>query len=423
MHKSGNPIKKIAFHTVVPFFCGMSNTSSSNLRPIGISLVGFAVGFYIGGWLLEDQSMLQRICVIKNPASLYPIHPDEQIILTEHLGLRAFDSYDAVPEWRKKSHRFIYYPTDWQFADAEVKALQLREPQAFRRSMILPCLIDHDQLACKAALILNVKNLLGKDAMKYLPRSWSLQEWQSEQSTDNKFDLMCIAKTNLQRQCATMLFHASEAPSLEEMHKHGIVVVQALESRPLCIKELKTTLRVYVLMFKSHGAIHIWRYSDGFVYYTPLSYVEDSDDIKRQVASGYIDRAVYDTRPLTMHDLWRSMSVNEAQSYARQIDLCLQSTLGALLRHTQLLKGTPSGAFQLFGCDILLKDNSTEPAVLLEVNKLPDLGYKSERDGQLKRAMLKQMWHILSSPHLLGLQYHQNAEHMADNDNRMWLNL
>lgn len=365
--------------------------------------------------------MTPRICIIKNPASLYPIHPDEQMILTEHLGLRAFDSYDTIPDWRKKSHRFIYYPTDWQFADAEVKALQLREPQAFRRSMILPCLIDHDQLACKAALILNVKHLLGKDALKYLPRSWSLQEWQSEQS--NESDFMCIAKTNLQRQCATMLFHASEAPTIDDMHKKGIVVVQALEKRPLCIKELKTTLRVYVLMFKSHGATHIWRYSDGFVYYTPLIYMEDSDEIKRQVASGYIDRSVYETRPLTMHDLWRSMSPNEAQSYSVQIDLCLQSTLGALLRHTHLLKGTPNGAFQLFGCDVLLKDSSTEPAVLLEVNKLPDLGYKSEKDGQLKRAMLKQMWHILSSPHLLGLQCHQNAEHMADNDNRMWLNL
>lgn len=389
-------------------------------------ILGFALGFYLVPTVYEHLTAEESMYFVQKQETLYPLNADDVSVLKDLFGLRKRNDVSS-----KIKAKCIYFPADWTFASQEILALRnCMNTAHFDRSLISACIINHDALACKASLVQSVGQHFGPEGMKYLPRSWTLDEWSKDYTAlmARKEITHYIAKTNQQRQCATTLFSSSNMPSPTELAKSGAVIIQEMLPEPLCILNRKTTLRVYLLIVITRNRRAVYRYSDGFVYYGNAPYEKGSNDPKIEVASGYIDRKVYDTRPLTVHDLWQSMSRDDADMYSHAIDMSLQNTVGNLVHNTSLLSGTPCGAFQLFGCDVFLRakpltTGHVHPlAILLEVNKLPDLTHKSARDGELKKMLIRQMWELLMQPNALDLRAPKAVQTLSgDTQNRQWL--
>ena len=394
-----------------------------------VASVIFGLAFGVGLAYFFDGPQRPAICFVKDAASPFPIHPDDLACLTDRLNLSGRDriNFDA-------DTICIYFPSHWNFADIELGALKKGAPQFFHHRFISACLLGHDRLACKGNLARLC--MTRPSASYFVPESWTEETWSKIKQTDGlSEDQLLIAKTNLQRQTATAIFKVRDLPEMPALKEAQVVVIQRLLTDPLCIDRLKVTLRVYALVFVSSSQRRVWRFTNGFVYYSSQAHKDTSLDLASQVASGYNDREVYDTRPLTLDDLWRYIPALDAVRYTESIDKCLQQTIGALIADQHVIEDVPKGSFQLFGCDIFLKNqdhsnsNSNRTvlgpasalAILLEVNKAPDLTYKSQRDGQVKRSLMYHMWTLLSQPSLLNLKLSSNDD--IDQSNDMWVTL
>lgn len=378
-------------------------------------LFGIVIGTAASLWL--DRHKSDGIYFVKDHHSVFPLAPDEYDILIKHMNHRG----SIAPN---SNERCLYFPSHWNFADMEMQAICNMHPRLFHSRFIAACLFGHDRLACKGTLARLAKQFLDPTVVSaYLPISWTLEEYNSIKNETRPDDLL-IAKTNLQRQVATTIFSAKDLPSLSDLKAQQTIILQKLLDNPLCVKQHKVTLRIYVLMYVSSTRRSLWRYSDGFVYYSEKPFDRLSQSNDAQVASGYSGRHVYDDRPLTVHELWRSLGPDISRQYSGDIDKCLRETIGTLMMNQNVIKDVKIGSFQLFGCDIFIKDmtaKSASTAVLLEVNKAPDLTYKSERDGQLKRGLVQNMWQLLSQGQLLDLGNLSISDEVQDS--RMWLTL
>ena len=397
----------------------MSSSRKSDL------IIALALGMCIGivyskvnNYSKQNNNLGEAVTYfVKHDVSRYPIPEDELRILFDTFQLKK----EQYPDYARKTSKCILFPIDWTFADRELRCVANTHSDFFHHNLISACLMNHDMITCKATLARLSKNLLPKKSLEHLPKSWLLDELHT---IPKLAGVLLIAKTNRQRQSSTLIFDSSDVPELQKLHDNGIVVVQELIKSPFCIGDRKTTLRVYVLAFVSSSKRTIWRYSNGFIYYSDADYDKSLSTTSAQVASGYSDRTVYDTRPLTLNDLWKTLSRCESAEMSAEIDNCIKNTIGLHIRNENVIQTIPQGSFQLFGCDVLIQNNEQPfKAFLLEVNKAPDLTYKSERDGQLKRNLINDMWRILAEPAYLNLLSCNDHIHLQRSDNDTWLTL
>ena len=400
----------------------------------GIILSSLA-GVFTGVCIAYSVEHLERRRItaahfVKDPSSPFPIHPDELDIMVHGFKMTCASNF------MNGIKKCIFVPTHWNFADMELRALRNMRPDLFNTTVLSVCLLGHDFIACKGSLArLSRKYLTDEAYQNYLPASWPVETWldlhtQIQQKKVDP-DSLFIVKTNLQRQTSTFIYRAQDLPLPDDLKREQAVVIQSLLSNPLCVDERKVTLRVYVLCFVSRSQRRMWRFSNGFVYYSNSSYKDRSDELDSQIASGYGDRDVYETRPLTLHDLWKSFSGAISWRYSHDIDACLKATIGNLLQQKDIIEDIPQGSYQIFGCDIFLKDydkcssTSQSLAMLLEVNKAPDLTYKSYKDGALKRSLMRKMWLLVSRPDLLDIPRSENLLDDLDEDEieDTWLSL
>jgi len=130
------------------------------------------------------------------------------------------------------------------------------------------------------------------------------------------------------------------------------------------------------------------------MYYTPKLWDPNSIDPDVHITTGYIDRQVYVDNPLTFRDLETHMG---SESYAR-----LWTNIKAVMSNvrvtyqdllTQQNKNYPGTKFLIYGCDVA-PDNKLD-VKLIEINKGPDLGYKDERDKQVKFNMVSDAFRLV----------------------------
>jgi hypothetical protein len=171
------------------------------------------------------------------------------------------------------------------------------------------------------------------------------------------------------------------------------VIIQVLLQDPYLILQRKINLRVYMLIIYRKGKLEVYIYEDGFIYYTPEFYVENSDKNEHNITTGYIDRSVYETNPLTHRNLKSFIGEAQYEILFNNIQLLIIKIIRVYVKI--LLASQPftdSIMFELFGCDVAV--NSDLSVKIMEINKGPDLGPKSPEDAKLKLSLVEDMFEL-----------------------------
>jgi hypothetical protein len=273
-------------------------------------------------------------------------------------------------------------------------------------------LIDNaDEMVSKRQLWINVLKHHGLNKAKtLLPMTYILNDPKdmTRFKTDFSPDRIFILKKNEQRQEGLKI-----TKSLEEIlngSANGYVVVQDLLQNPYIIGGRKTNMRFYVLVVCSKGALDVYVFNNGFMYYTKEYFIRNCLEFAPNITTGYIDRKVYDENPLTHTDFKEYLdnpgrTLTEPEHHISHNKL----SLGSLVFHriNQVLKDVFSSfigkicngpldnsiSFQLFGVDVALDDELQ--ATVMEINKGPDMNAKDERDGELKRKCVKDIMRLI----------------------------
>lgn len=251
-----------------------------------------------------------------------------------------------------------------------------------------------DDLISKFSLWANLVNAYGRRVARTLtPTTYIIKEFRHKKQgcADQRLFLL---KGDRQQQTALRFVTCAQFFRLKKRHLNRYVVVQRFLQNPFVIHKRKVNIRVYILIVLRRGQpAAAYMYDDGFMYYTPAAYRRNSTNVKETITTGYIDRRVYETNPLTHGDLRAYLGPQRATLLFDNINRVLTVVLRALLPKLKNKFGT---SFHIFGADV--QPSERLRVKLLEVNKGPDLTSKDERDGRLKRRMIQDAYEIACRP-------------------------
>lgn len=242
-----------------------------------------------------------------------------------------------------------------------------------------------DQLASKARLA----SIFGKPFPQHVPKTWifarkeDLVDLRKQFGANGKPLFPMILKKDVQRQ--TGLSFVNDVSDIGEAHQH--VVCQKVLTNPLLVNKRKINLRLYLLV-KCSQLTEMYMFDDGFLYYAPDHY-DQKVSFQTHVTTGYVDRNIYDTNPLTLQELYAHVGESDAIVLRRNVlalmtDLCraYSPVISAADCNT-----TARCHFVILGVD--LAPDSKYGVTIMEINKGPDMNEKDKRDGTLKRTVVR----------------------------------
>lgn len=273
-----------------------------------------------------------------------------------------------------------------------------------------------DNISSKDILWSNLKTYWGLNkASKIMPMTYLLYEPKdiARLKQDYKPNNLYIMKKNMQRQEGLTI--TRNLDQILNANPDEWVLVQKLLQDPYIIDSRKINMRFYVLVICNGSNIDSYVYSDGFMYYTAEPFEVGSENIGPNITTGYIDRKVYETNPLTHTDLRKYLdnhtrklnpTENKLRNNGYTISKILFSRIYKLLGQaiqacSNNICGQADGSefmnksitFQLFGADIAINDK-LEP-MLMEINKGPDMTGKDLVDTKLKKNCMENMLELL----------------------------
>ena len=257
-----------------------------------------------------------------------------------------------------------------------------------------------DTLASKVALWNAIKKKYGEKASEIMPETFVL---------NNKLDLMIfkeyfyrrkkenknskfILKNFKQRQEGLRLINCLK--DVDQGIKDDFKLVQDYLENPFLISGRKVNLRYYLLVICDENKIKAYIYKDGFVYYTPKLFKKYSMVFDENITTGYIDRSVYESNPLTLSDFKNYIGSKNTKKWNEEVDSKMYKVLNALsteICHSKNLSHHTK--FQIFGADIA-PDESLK-ATLMEFNKGPDISFKDKADEHVKKNMIRDVFDII----------------------------
>lgn len=271
--------------------------------------------------------------------------------------------------------------------------------QKIKKPLRINSLLCIDTFASKAKLyqLLNENKALCK---KFLPITYIINDDLSFEHLMISYDKnkLYILKKNIQRQKGCTI--TNNKTYIHEARKNNYVVCQELLTNPFTVDGHKINLRQYLFVTIIRKKISFKLFNDGFIYYTPKKYNENSIDKDRHITTGYIDRKIYDKNPMTVKELKHKIGNNST--------IILENNLKGLFRYvasiySKILLEYDSNQhlnFVIFGCDIAIGSNLD--CKLMEINKGPDLSFKDERDGNVKKTLISNVLHeinVINEPH------------------------
>lgn len=260
-----------------------------------------------------------------------------------------------------------------------------------------------NMIASKSVLALGIRSYSRGLLNTIIPRTWVIGLEKDRTLMHNhafnkdgtaKFPLIC--KKNIQRQRGLLLVNTRD--ELPENYMNDYAICQELLLNPYIIASRKINMRIYLLIFVNQVQQRIegYMYNDGFMYYTPKTFSPILIEKDRHITTGYIDRAVYKSNPLTLQDFYEHIDKKgtrkcDGSSFLRDNLKHLLSevmrSLHPLLKSNELDTMSSPNRFVIMGCDVAPDDKLN--VKLMEINKGPDLKAKDERDGVLKLNMVK----------------------------------
>lgn len=251
------------------------------------------------------------------------------------------------------------------------------------------------------------KQTMARIPSKYTPISYHRANIDQLNPEDNEY--CYIFKKNVQKQKGIQI--STNQKEFEELLKHSdFDVVQEALLDPYLIDGRKINMRVYVMFVydpikKRFDSPVI--YNNGFMYYCkerlpqycslrnvfPTEITHDNF-----ITTGYIDRSVYETNPLTIHDMFGSYTGSFFEKVRHAVDDVFMKTpiiakaceIENIADHSISSKGK---RFLILGMDVAW--SRSKNVKIMEINKGPDLNSKDSRDGYLKNDMVSYMMNHL----------------------------
>jgi hypothetical protein len=262
-----------------------------------------------------------------------------------------------------------------------------------------------DWPASKLYLWKLLKEYYGNDAEKYMPRCFLLDDQKDlddfkihfENKSKERKNNMFFLKNYKQRQEGLKIINIL-SDAINGLND-GFYLVQDYLYDPFLINKHKINFRYYTLIICRNNQVEGYIHNDGFVYYTPEYYDENSIDPKKHITTGYIDRKIYDTNPLTLQDFRNHLNrinPNLETKWNNNVNYLMSKIIKAVFTKVcQNKKIKHHVLFQLFGSDIA--PTSDLNAFLMEINKGPDLTAKDERDKQVKLQVQRDIFKLIEN--------------------------
>jgi hypothetical protein len=241
-----------------------------------------------------------------------------------------------------------------------------------------------------------LKMFYGNQVTKFVPQSYVTYDNNSMEEFKKDYDKnkLYIMKKNVQRQEGIII--TKDYDKLTDGIKDEFIIIQELLQNPFILNGRKINLRVYILIVIKNNTCSTYVYKDGFMYYTPQFFVKGSADIDRNVTTGYIDRKVYEENPLTHEDFRNYLGKDKAKIIFYNIYELIKNVLLPFQEQLVKFQTFPgSTQFQLFGADVAVNDDLS--STLMEINKGPDLSYKDERDGKVKKNLIIDIFNMIGA--------------------------
>ena len=287
----------------------------------------------------------------------------------------------------------VYFPCGYNYIEHELNSMS--KPQMGQKVFgITGC----DSIVAKDTLWSLLYKFYGNNADKIAPRTYlttkkeDLQRFLNEYVPKKKY----ILKKNVQRQEGIFISDNKDDIIKKVNNDRSYVVIQELLTNPFILNGRKINMRVYLLVICNKGNTKVYYHKNGFMYYTKDTLVKNKIDYDNIVTTGYIDRKVYDENPLTLEDFRKWLNKNGYSS--KKLD---NNLMGIFKKIVSAIKGSicngenvkDTTTFQIFGTDI-----APDPELnmkIMEFNKGPDMSFKDERDGEVKKKLNKDIFNLL----------------------------
>ena len=296
-----------------------------------------------------------------------------------------------------KTNWLIYVPCGYTRCEFEINNMNVSNNDQ-KIFMVDGC----DNLCSKFRLWAIMNYVYKNKASEILPQSYlsynkhelnQFWKYYNAKMSKNKYSKF-IFKNNKQRQEGIYLLRDKD--KIEDLLNKGKYVIQEYLENPFTIIGHKINLRYYVLLVCYPNKKVAYMHYNGFVYYTANKYSEESIDFHSNITSGYIDRKIYETNPLTLQNFYDYL-INNGYDYKKYLKN-VTSVFVKVFDGTQNVLGINSKfknnvRFQLFGCDIAPYANLD--VRLMEFNKGPDLSAKGPRDHKVKKKVFTDIMNII----------------------------
>ena len=300
---------------------------------------------------------------------------------------------------KKYSHTNLHIPCNYDNIEKEINEMQTSHNGKY-------FIIDNaDNIVGKERLWNNLVKYYGLEKTKlFAPNSYNLFLKNDILRFEREYDKnkLYIIKKNIQQQQGIKITND------KEFIKNGLndnyVIAQELLQDPYTINGRKINMRFYLLVICKGSEINVYVHDEGFMYYTPDLFKKNSTKISENITTGYIDRKIYDTNPLTHGDLRTYLDDKNRQPithvetqlhdisdvFFSRIYKLLSNIFKSYIGNVCIDKKLHNNIkFQLFGADIAVNDN-LEP-MIMEINKGPDMNAKDERDSAIKHIVIEDM--------------------------------
>ncbi len=368
-----------------------------------IALVIFMLCVY---YFINTSEYFKAISGVPKTKIYYSIN-ECKYIMPENIK-RVFEENKIMPLKNKNTNiqnSIIYLPCTYDNTEEEIKNMNLKEEEENRVFIIH----NADQIVAKDGLWKNLNAYYGYDkTLTMCPNTYVLYEKNDIRRLQEDFDSnkIYILKKNIQRQEGLKISNNKDEIFT---NKGGYILAQELLQDPYLIKGRKINLRIYVLVVCHKNKYQVYAYKDGFMYYTKDLFKQNSIEMGPNITTGYVDRWIYDVHPLTHEDFRKYLDSKRPLSVAEK-NVTTNLSTHVFNNIYELVKDVFKAfygkigngeklynhmSFQLFGLDVAIDDKLN--AKIMEVNKGPDLGSKDDRDGNLKRGLIKDILRIVKA--------------------------
>ena len=285
----------------------------------------------------------------------------------------------------------LYLPCGYTNVENELKKLE-----KINKNQYVFAIDGCDKIVSKKYLWYTLKNKYAESYTRYMPKTYDFDKKSIDYLIDNhKNNKKYIVKRDIQQQKGlTIVTDPSELTKFKKKNEN--IIIQELLTNPFTINGHKINLRIYLLIICVGNSIKSYIHENGFVYYAPKKFNENSNERDVHITTGYIDRKIYEKNPLSIDDFKMYLYKNnyDYKYFSNKLTQffieLMESIKIPICNNKKFKKGT---LYQLFGCDIALDNNLN--LKIMEINKGPDLNSKSIRDSQIKDEVVSDLFSTL----------------------------